>query len=395
MARSAAALKGKSAPAGTPRRRSWTVTKATSSEKRTRERFTPPTVRSRGAGGQEVLRGEHLAPGEQLRTVGVQDRTRSSKMLGRKRAVASVVVHLDGRRESHAPLVDLLRGEHYDVLETRLKQVHAEDVVAALETLSEHGAQGWCEARPQSSLAWTALGLLHLSQAQEVRGSDRAETVSSSAWERVRNLNLRALEDLNEARSLDPSSSLPGAVSMQADGMGAYPRDHLFRLYAEAASHEPTSFEANANMSRSLQEKWGGSYALSTAFGRDALTLPAGTSASGYPLADAHLEGWFHKAAFEDDPHADRYFTPEVRDELRRGAEHSVLHAEAPRTWARVTTLNAYAFCAYKAQDKGLLRDVLVALEGQYHPRPWYYLKEPVRSFQEAHAMVAMTGRKK
>lgn len=305
-------------------------------------------------------------------------------MFRRRRSVSSVQVHQDGSARASEGLATAFLQGRYDDLEEHLKEVRSDDLPIVLRHLTQRPAQEWCEARPQSALAWALLGSQLLAQARH----EARRSPTSSSVDKIRILGAQAIDALGEARGLAPTNPLPAALSMGADGLGVFPRDHVKRLYSEAALLEPTHFKANEAMARSSQARWGGTHELSIAFGRDALSLPAGTPASGLPMVEAHLEKWFDSMAVtEPSPDPSAYFTQEVQQELRTAAERSVLHPRAEASWARVRTLNAFAFCADVAGDEDLLHDTLAAVRGHFTPRPWYYRSDPVRAFQSAHLL--------
>ena len=234
---------------------------------------------------------------------------------------------------------------------------------------------------PGSLLAAALLGGRTVEQAWEIRGGGWAKDVKPAAWAGFREHLERAEAIFLDVLARDPANLEAGIFRLYSGrGTGAGIGE-IMRRYERVAVHNPHSFEAQSSVLQSLCPKWGGTWAEAHTFARRCAKAAPGGSVNGALVADVHIEHWMF---LEKGANKDNYFKhPEVRAEILRFAEYSVLHEdyEGHLGWASVH--GAFAFCFAMGGDWLLAGEQFMRLDGCMSSYPWHYSRSPEYTYRE------------
>ncbi|MFK4071186.1 hypothetical protein [Streptomyces sp. NPDC029674] len=246
------------------------------------------------------------------------------------------------------------------------------------------GVQDWIgraveEDKEHRATALLISGARHISWGWEARTSNRAVNVSREQW-RVFYERLRIAEEhLFEAAELRPEWVTPWSqLLISGRGMSVGPDASVARLHA-ALRREPLDLETHLAWVSQLQPRWAGEPGQALAFARDALAHTPQGHRLGCVIAMAHIEEWVESDS------GDCLQTPAIRDELRKAADHSILHPAYVRRLGWQHDFNIFAMALSLADERHTVRRVFQALDGAYTSWPWVYFAEPEKQFARRH----------
>lgn len=191
-----------------------------------------------------------------------------------------------------------------------------------------------------------------------------------------------AEEQLLEAAELRPEWVAPWRRLLTSGrGMSLGRAVNETRLGA-ALRRDPLDLETHIEWVSQLQPRWGGEPGQATAFARDALARAPQGHRLGCVIAMARIEDWV------ESDRADCLETPAIQDELRKAADHSILHADYVRRPGWQHDFNMFAMALSLAGEDHRIRRVFRALDGAYTTRPWTYFADPEKQFARQHRRV-------
>ncbi|MFE2298694.1 hypothetical protein ACFXAW_10885 [Streptomyces sp. NPDC059445] len=255
-------------------------------------------------------------------------------------------------------------------------------VLAELAELD--GVQDWIvraveEDKEHRATALLISGTRHIAWGWEARTSARAVNVTQEQWRVFRERLLIGEEHLLEAAELRPEWITPWRrLLTSARGMSLPSSVKETRLDA-ALRRDPLDLATHVEWVSQLQPRWGGEPGQALAFAREAL----GRAPQGHPLgcviAMAHIEDWV------ESERADCLETAAIQAELRKAADHSILHPAYVRHPGWQQDFNMFAMALSLAGERHTVRRVFQALDGAYTSWPWAYFGDPERQFARHH----------
>ncbi|MGW3661861.1 hypothetical protein [Streptomyces sp. NPDC005141] len=246
------------------------------------------------------------------------------------------------------------------------------------------GVQDWIgraveEDKEHRATALLISGTRHISWGWEARTTDLAVNVKQEQWRVFRERLLIGEEHLLEAAELRPDWVTPWRRLLTSGrGMSLGPAVNEARLDA-ALRRDPLDLETHVEWVSQLQPRWGGDPGQALAFAREALTRAPQGHRIGCVIATAHIEDWVES----DRP--DCLETPEIQAELRKVADHSILHPAYARRPGWQHDFSVFAMALSLAGERHTVRRVFQALDGAYTGRPWTYFAEPEKQFARHH----------
>ncbi|WP_143049618.1 hypothetical protein [Asanoa ishikariensis] len=236
-------------------------------------------------------------------------------------------------------------------------------------------------ANPVSALAGTLLAW---------RLSDDGWKIIGREWGRsVTHTRFAGFHDnLNRAEQIlvDVTAREPGCTSAWIERLNTARGLNLGQAEARRryAKIEPQCYPAQHAMTRQLSPKWNGSYeAMHTFAARCATASPPG-SINGAVVAAAHLEHWqvLHR---DNRTAATAYLKqPDVGQELRSAAEHSLLNPAFRPVPGWVAAAGTFAMAFSLAEDYAAAAhhfNALLVGGNLADEAPWNYLGDPATVF--------------
>lgn len=194
-------------------------------------------------------------------------------------------------------------------------------------------------ASPTDSALRTLLGGALVGMAWRVRSSLEPQHVSAEQFELFHQRLREADQVLGPVAAADPANVAAGTLRVTiARGLQMGLGEARSRYHA-VARQDPHFLPAQRHLLRQLCPKWGGSTEEMYAFARERVAQAPPGSAVGALIVEAHVEhwttirslgGWFGK--------------PEIREEIDRAAQESVLHPEFQGGYDWVYAYNMFAF---------------------------------------------------
>ncbi|MFE2531288.1 hypothetical protein [Streptomyces sp. NPDC059371] len=255
-------------------------------------------------------------------------------------------------------------------------------VLAELAELD--GVQDWIgraveEDKEHRATALLISGTRHISWGWEARTSDRAANVTQEQWRVFRERLVIAEEQLLEAAELRPEWITPWRrLLTSARGMSLPSSVKEARLDA-ALRRDPLDLETHIEWVSQLQPRWGGDPGQALAFARDALGRAPQGHSLGCVIAMAHIEDWV------ESERGNCLETPAIQAELRKAADHSILHPAYARHPGWQQDFNMFAMALSLAGERHTVRRVFQELDGAYTSWPWTYFAEPEKQFARHH----------
>ncbi|MER5554713.1 hypothetical protein ABT001_24090 [Streptomyces sp. NPDC002793] len=246
------------------------------------------------------------------------------------------------------------------------------------------GVQDWIgraveEDEEHRATALLISGARHIRWGWEARTAARAVNVTQEQW-RVFHERLHIAEDqLLEAAELRPEWVTPWR-QLLTSGMGMSLDRSINETRLDAAlRRDPLDLETHTAWISQSQPRWGGEPGQALAFARDAFARAPQGHGLGCVIAMAHIEEWVES----DDQSC--LETPEIREELRDAADHSVLHPAYVRRLGWQSDFNTFAMALSLAGERHTVRRVFQVLDGAYTTWPWTYFAEPEEQFARHH----------
>lgn len=245
------------------------------------------------------------------------------------------------------------------------------------------GVQDWIGRAVEGYKEHRATALLisgarHITWGWEARTAARAVDVTQEQW-RVFHERLEIAEDqLFEAAELRPEWVTPWRRLLTSGrGMSLGSAVNETRLDA-ALRRDPLDLETHLEWLSQLQPRWGGEPGEAMAFARDAFARAPQGHRLGCVIAMAHIENWV------ESDRSDCLDDPAIRTELRKAADHSILHPDHQRAPGWQHDFNTFAMALSLADERHTVRRVFQALDGAYTSWPWTYFAEPEKQFAKA-----------
>ncbi|MFE9134295.1 hypothetical protein [Streptomyces sp. NPDC007355] len=245
------------------------------------------------------------------------------------------------------------------------------------------GVQDWIgraveEDKEHRATALLISGARHITWGWEARTAARAVDVTQDQW-RVFHERLEIAEDqLFEAAELRPEWVTPWRRLLTSGrGMSLGSAVNETRLDA-ALRRDPLDLETHLEWLSQLQPRWGGEPGEAMAFARDAFARAPQGHRLGCVIAMAHIENWV------ESDRSDCLDDPAIRTELRKAADHSILHPDHQRAPGWQHDFNTFAMALSLADERHTVRRVFQALDGAYTSWPWTYFAEPEKQFAKA-----------
>ncbi|MBX9421161.1 MULTISPECIES: hypothetical protein [Streptomyces] len=245
------------------------------------------------------------------------------------------------------------------------------------------GVQDWIGRAVEGDKEHRATALLisgarHITWGWEARTAARAVDVTQEQW-RVFHERLEIAEDqLFEAAELRPEWVTPWRRLLTSGrGMSLGSAVNETRLDA-ALRRDPLDLETHLEWLSQLQPRWGGEPGEAMAFARDAFARAPQGHRLGCVIAMAHIENWV------ESDRSDCLDDPAIRTELRKAADHSILHPDHQRAPGWQHDFNTFAMALSLADERHTVRRVFQALDGAYTSWPWTYFAEPEKQFAKA-----------
>ncbi|MFC8954286.1 hypothetical protein ACFT8P_16870 [Streptomyces sp. NPDC057101] len=245
------------------------------------------------------------------------------------------------------------------------------------------GVQDWIGRAVEGDKEHRATALLisgarHITWGWEARTAARAVDVTQEQWQ-VFHERLEIAEDqLFEAAELRPEWVTPWRRLLTSGrGMSLGSAVNETRLDA-ALRRDPLDLETHLEWLSQLQPRWGGEPGEAMAFARDAFARAPQGHRLGCVIAMAHIENWV------ESDRSDCLDDPAIRTELRKAADHSILHPDHQRAPGWQHDFNTFAMALSLADERHTVRRVFQALDGAYTSWPWTYFAEPEKQFAKA-----------
>ncbi|MGW7368892.1 hypothetical protein ACWGI8_37070 [Streptomyces sp. NPDC054841] len=246
------------------------------------------------------------------------------------------------------------------------------------------GVQDWIgraveEDKEHRATALLISGTRHISWGWEARTAERAVNVTQEQWRIFHERLHIAEEQLLEAAELRPDWVTPWRRLLTSGrGMSLGPAVNETRFDA-ALRRDPLDLETHLEWVSQLQPRWGGEPGEALAFARDAFARAPQGHRLGCVIAMAHIEDWVESDS------GDCLETPEIQQELRDAADHSILHPAYAWRPGWQHDFNMFAMALSLAGERHTVRRVFQTLDGAYTSWPWTYLAEPEKQFARHH----------
>ncbi|MEV7738668.1 hypothetical protein AB0O75_42530 [Streptomyces sp. NPDC088921] len=210
-----------------------------------------------------------------------------------------------------------------------------EDVSLAAALLAGVERTEWflekaAKAQPTDPLPRTLLAERYIHLGWRARGHAPGEDVP---WDRAEQFHdwLRKAERLLIDVCAEHPAYVPAWTARLATARGlVLGQSEARRRYDRLAEHHPHHFRAQSHLLQQLCPKWGGSWEAAHGFAQQCASAAPDGSHAGVLVAEAHIE---HFTELEGAQAAEYLRNQSVRDELRRAAHASVLHADHRRDW--------------------------------------------------------------
>lgn len=164
------------------------------------------------------------------------------------------------------------------------------------------------------------------------------------------------------------------------------------RRYRRLAAHVPDDFWAQQQLLQHISAKWFGSDEAAAAFAHDTAAASPPGSHSGAILALHHIEMWL--AAGAGAPGREYLRRPEVLDELRQAARHSVLHESHRMTALGVQAHSAFAMAFWLGWHHSDAAVHFRALDGRSTRFPWEYAVQDAAGLERVRTQVLAKAEK-
>ncbi|MFJ7629204.1 hypothetical protein ACIQZN_22190 [Streptomyces sp. NPDC097595] len=242
------------------------------------------------------------------------------------------------------------------------------------------GVQDWIgraaeEDKEHRATALLIAGARHIQWGWEARTAARASQVTREQW-RVFHERLRIGEEqLLEAAELRPEWVTPWR-RLLTSGRGMSLGADITEARLDAALRRaPLDLETHIDWISQLQPRWGGEPGEALRFARDAYAEAPEGDRIGCVIPMAHIEDWV------ESDETDCLKTDEIREELRRAAERSILHPAYERRPGWQHDFNIFAMALSLAGERQTAKRVFHALDGAFTSWPWAYFGEPEKQF--------------
>ncbi|MFD5428922.1 hypothetical protein [Streptomyces sp. NPDC127084] len=251
--------------------------------------------------------------------------------------------------------------------------------LADLDSVQDWIGRAIEEDKEHRATALLISGARHIIWGWEARTAARAVNVTQEQW-RVFHERLHiAEEQLLEAAELRPDWVTPWRRLLTSGrGMSLGPAVNETRRDA-ALRRAPLDLETHLEWLSQLQPRWGGEPGEALAFARDAFARAPQGHRLGCVIAMAHIEDWVESDS------EDCLKSPEIQQELRDAADHSILHPAYVWRPGWQHDFNMFAMALSLAGERHTVRRVFQTLDGAYTSWPWTYLGEPEKQFARHH----------
>ncbi|MYY82561.1 MULTISPECIES: hypothetical protein [unclassified Streptomyces] len=257
------------------------------------------------------------------------------------------------------------------------------DELADVDGLEEWIGRAVQDDKEHRATALLISGARHIIWGWEARTTARAAHVTREQWQIFYERLRIAEEQLLEAAELRPEWVTPWRRLLTSGrGMSVGADVSVTRFHA-ALRRVPLDLEAHLEWLSQLQPRWAGEPGQALAFARDALAHTPQGHRLGCVIAMAHIEEWV------ESDRGDCLETPYIQAELRKAADHSILHPAYVRCLGWQQDFHIFAMALSLADERHTVRRVLQALDGAYTSWPWKYFSEPEKQFAAAHRRAA------
>lgn len=278
-------------------------------------------------------------------------------------------------------LVRAARAEDWEAVKTALTPFDLGRDHQILNELEELGRlQNWIgraveEDREHRATALLIAGARHIQWGWEARTAARASQVTEGQW-RVFHKRLRIGEEqLLEAAELRPEWVTPWR-RLLTSGRGMSLGADITEARRDAALRRaPLDLETHIEWISQLQPRWGGEPGQALRFARDAYADAPEGDRIGCVIPMAHIEDWV------ESDETGCLKTGEIREELRRAAERSILHPAYERRPGWQNDFNIFAMALSLAGERQTAKQVFQALDGAFTSWPWAYFGNPEKQF--------------
>ncbi|MEV5604732.1 hypothetical protein AB0L33_25165 [Streptomyces sp. NPDC052299] len=231
------------------------------------------------------------------------------------------------------------------------------------------------EDKEHRATALLISGARHIQWGWEARTAARASQVTEQQW-RVFHKRLRIGEEqLLEAAELRPEWVTPWR-RLLTSGRGMSLGADITEARRDAALRRaPLDLETHIEWISQLQPRWGGEPGQALRFARDAYADAPEGDRIGCVIPMAHIEDWV------ESDETGCLKTDEIREELRRVAEHSILHPGYERRPGWQHDFNIFAMALSLAGERQTAKRVFRALDGAFTSWPWAYFGDPEKQF--------------
>ncbi|MFF5338885.1 hypothetical protein [Streptomyces sp. NPDC013181] len=218
-------------------------------------------------------------------------------------------------------------------------------------------------------------GARHIRWGWDARTGARAANVTREQWQTFYERLRIAEEHLLQAAELRPEWVTPWR-QLLISGRGMSLGSDITEVRRDAALRRaPLDLETHLEWLSLLQPRWSGEPGQAMRFARDAFARAPEGDRLGCVIAMAHIEDWVES----DEPDCLR--TPEIQHELRRAADHSILHPAYARRPGWQHDFNIFAMALSLADERHTVKRVFRALDGAFTRWPWAYFGEPEKQF--------------
>ncbi|MCX0247815.1 hypothetical protein [Streptomyces drozdowiczii] len=231
------------------------------------------------------------------------------------------------------------------------------------------------EDKEHRATALLISGARHIQWGWEARTAARASQVTEQQW-RVFHKRLRIGEEqLLEAAELRPEWVTPWR-RLLTSGRGMSLGPDITEARRDAALRRaPLDLETHIEWISQLQPRWGGEPGQALRFARDTYADAPEGDRIGCVIPMAHIEDWV------ESDETGCLKTDEIREELRRAAEHSILHPGYERRPGWQHDFNIFAMALSLAGERQTAKRVFRALDGAFTSWPWAYFGDPEKQF--------------
>lgn len=243
-------------------------------------------------------------------------------------------------------------------------------------------------AAPDDLEAAAMLGASLVVRGWAVRGGGYSSTVGEDAFEVFHDHLRRAEAMFLGVLSREPANLTAGIWRLTSGRGLQVGLNEITRRYEQFAEAHPHHYRAQAQVLQALYPKWYGTWESAHAFAlRCAESSPPGSPNAGL-VADYHLERWWNHDKAEG-----LYFTPGVRADIVRAADHSVLHSDyqAPLGWA--TLHGMFALCLCFSEEWARADRQFDALDNRMAKSPWDLFSDPELMYVDMRFRARHAGR--